>query len=239
LEEEAPGGVEERGVGNLEEEPLEPINTYEGRKQQAISKVKAMEGEEVTVGRGKGRAREEVTWTVIPESHPEGCDLQDDSSPSIVSSRLGLREIDAILRKAGYDILLAFIFIFISFKDWEEKLEKLNEAVSSESQSSAISSLSANNTPPAVALAERVLTDAQGGLHHQCTYPVRPNTAGKKRTMTRECALCRDEGRERKLVGTYCFECKVPLCCPSKWNSDRDCFEGHVSKIRRISGRGV
>lgn len=49
MEEEAPGGVEERGVGNLEEEPLEPINTYEGRKQQAISKVKAMEGEEVTV----------------------------------------------------------------------------------------------------------------------------------------------------------------------------------------------
>jgi len=131
LEEET-GGVEEREerpVGNLEEEPLEPINTYEGRKQQAVSKIKAMEGEEVTIGRGKGRAREEVTWTVIPESHPEGCDLQDDSSPSIVSSRLGLREIDAILRKAGYDILLAFIFIFISFKDWEEKLEKLNEAV--------------------------------------------------------------------------------------------------------------
>jgi hypothetical protein len=26
--------------------------------------------------------------------------------------------------------------------------------------------------PPAVTLAERVLTDAQGGLHHQCSYPV-------------------------------------------------------------------
>jgi len=85
LEQRAPG-VEERPVGNLEEEPLEPINTYAGRKQQAVSKVKAMEGEEVTVGRGKGRAHEEVTWTVIPESHPDGCDLQDDSSPSIVSS---------------------------------------------------------------------------------------------------------------------------------------------------------
>ena len=58
--------------------------------------------------------------------------------------------------------------------------ETVPTAISSESQSSAISSLSANNTPPAVALAERVLTDAQGGLHHQCTYPVRPNTAGKK-----------------------------------------------------------
>ena len=45
LEEET-GGVEEREerpVGNLEEEPLEPINTYEGRKQQAVSKIKAME----------------------------------------------------------------------------------------------------------------------------------------------------------------------------------------------------
>jgi hypothetical protein len=134
LEEEAPGRAEERPVGNLEEEPLEPINTYEGRKQQAISKIKAMEGKEVTVGRGKGRAREEVTWTVIPESHPDGYDLQDDSSPSIVSRRLGLREIDAIMRKAGFDVLLAFIFIFISFKDWEEKLDKMNEAVQLENE---------------------------------------------------------------------------------------------------------
>jgi len=60
--------------------------------------------------------------------------LQDDSSPSIVSSRLGLREIDAIMRKAGFDVLLAFIFIFISFKDWEEKLDKMNEAVQLENE---------------------------------------------------------------------------------------------------------
>ena len=57
LEEEAPGRIEDRPVGNLEEEPLEPINTYEGRKQQAISKIQAMEGQEVTIGRGKGGAR--------------------------------------------------------------------------------------------------------------------------------------------------------------------------------------
>ena len=112
----------------MEEELLEPINTYEGRKQQAISKIQAMEGQKVTIGRGKGGAREEVTWIVIPESHPDGCNLQDDSSPSIVSSHLGLREIDATLRKAGFDSLLAFLFSF-SFKDWEEILEKLNEAV--------------------------------------------------------------------------------------------------------------
>ena len=79
---------------------------------------------------------------------------------------------------------------------------------------------------PAVALAERVLNDALGGLHHHCTYPVHSNTAGKKRMMMRECALCRDEGQDRKLVGTYCLECKVSLCYPSKWKSDRDCFEG-------------
>ena len=32
----------------------------EGRKEQAASKIKAMEGEEVTIGRGKGRARDKI-----------------------------------------------------------------------------------------------------------------------------------------------------------------------------------
>jgi len=117
--------------------------------------------------------------------------------------------------------------------------ESVPTAISSESQSSAISSLSANNTPPAVTLAERVLTDAQGGLHHQCSYPVGASASGKKRTMTRECALCKEEEHDRRLVGTYCFDCQLPLCCVSKWNPDRDCFDQHVAKIRQTSGRGV
>jgi hypothetical protein len=117
--------------------------------------------------------------------------------------------------------------------------ESLPTAISSESHSSAVSSLSANNTPPAVTLAERVLTDAQGGLHHQCSYPVGASASGKKRTMTRDCALCKEEERDRRLVGTYCFDCQLPFCCVSKWNPDRDCFDQHVAKIRRISGRGV
>lgn len=117
--------------------------------------------------------------------------------------------------------------------------ESLPTAISSESQSSAVSSLSANNTPPAVTLAERVLTDAQGGLHHQCSYPVGASASGKKRTMTRDCTLCKEEERDRRLVGTYCFDCQLPFCCVSKWNPDRDCFDQHVAKIRRISGRGV
>ena len=115
LEEET-GGVEEREerpVGNLEEEPLEPINTYEGRKQQAVSKIKGMEAQEVTIGKGKGRAREEVTWTVIPESHPDGHDFQDDSSPSIVSGRLGLRDIDAHMRLDQYKLVFRSRFFRI------------------------------------------------------------------------------------------------------------------------------
>jgi hypothetical protein len=107
------------------------------------------------------------------------------------------------------------------------------------SASSASSTLTAGLQRDAVVVAQRVLTDAQGQMHHQCQYEVvTSEKSGKKSTKTRECSLCKEEGRKRKLVGTYCFDCQLSFCCITKWNPDHDCFAEHVTKIRRTSGRG-
>ncbi len=98
------------------------------------------------------------------------------------------------------------------------------------------SSLTNNN--PCVIIADRILVDAKGDSHHQVSYDIGVDKKGKKHRKTRECAMCKsDGGHKRTLVGQYCFECQLPLCCINKWNPDRDCFLEHVRKIRRTSER--
>ena len=111
------------------------MNTYKGRKQAALAKIRLLEGEQVTIGRGKGRVREEVTWTVILESSPD----DDDVSSGMDDCHLGLREIDSILRKAGFDIMLAFIFVYITFCDFQQKLDKMNAAIEADNSSNSSS----------------------------------------------------------------------------------------------------
>ncbi len=127
VEDDVDDSQEQRPVGNFD--AADPETTYEGRKQAALQKVRDMVGEEVTVTRGRGRAGESVTWTVIPESHPD-----DDDISTHPAKRIGLRHIDTIMRKAGYNVLLAYIFVHISFKDWKLQLAKVNEAVESDNR---------------------------------------------------------------------------------------------------------
>lgn len=98
------------------------------------------------------------------------------------------------------------------------------------------SSLTAHNQD--IVVADRVLVDAKGDSHHQVSYDIGVDKKGKKHRKTRECAMCKTDGNvKRKLVGQYCFECQLPLCCINKWNLDRDCFLAHVRKVRRTSAR--
>ena len=64
---------------------------------------------------------EALTWMVVPASHPD-VELEEDADD------LGLKTIRDV-KKAGYDILLANLFLHVTFKDWKAKLEVLNDAV--------------------------------------------------------------------------------------------------------------
>ncbi len=98
------------------------------------------------------------------------------------------------------------------------------------------SSLTGNNQD--VIVADRVVVDAKGFSHHQVSYDIGVDKKGKKHRKTRECTMCKTDGSvKRKLVGQYCFECQLPLCCINKWNLDRDCFLAHLTKIRRTLAR--
>ena len=113
--------VGERPVGNLEQ--AEPETTYEGRKQAALRRIAALAGEQVPVKKGR---MEEVVWTVVPDSHPDVERMNDKVTG------VGLKNIDSIMRKAGNDIILAYIFLHILFSDWKEKLQRLNVAIEAE-----------------------------------------------------------------------------------------------------------
>ena len=84
----------------------------------------------------------------------------------------------------------------------------------------------------------RTLKDNNGLLHHQAQYPVGVSKKGKRRSMTRECKLCKEAGGKKHLVGFYCLTCgeSAAYCCPNSY-SDRDCFSVHVSRIQRCSLR--
>jgi hypothetical protein len=56
--------------------------------------------------------KEEVVWTVFPESYP------DDVHSNAVNNGWGLKNINSIIQKASSDILLAYIFFHIAFVDW-------------------------------------------------------------------------------------------------------------------------
>jgi hypothetical protein len=83
----------------------------------------------------------------------------------------------------------------------------------------------------------RSFKDNNGLLHHQVRYPVGVSKKGKRRSMTRECKLCKETAKKH-LVGNYCLTCgeSSAYCCPNLYN-DRDCFKMHVERIQRCSNR--
>jgi hypothetical protein len=83
------------------------------------------------------------------------------------------------------------------------------------------------------------LTDANGTDHHQIAYEIGTGITGKRRTKTRPCVLCLQNNNKRRLVGFGCFTCGFALCCPTKQNQDRDCFQEHVNSVCRRSERQV
>jgi hypothetical protein len=84
----------------------------------------------------------------------------------------------------------------------------------------------------------RTIKDNYGLLHHQVPYPVTVGKNGKRSTLIRECKLCKEKGLKKHLVGHYCLTCgeMFAYCCPSKYNTERDCFKDHVAAIKRTSG---
>jgi hypothetical protein len=113
---------------------------------------------------------------------------------------------------------------------------QVSPSIPGELSNATVNCLTAHNQD--VIVADRVLVDAKGFSHHQVSYDIGVDKKGKKQRKTRECAMCKTDGSvKRKLVGQYCFECQVPLCCINKWNLDRDCFLAPVRKIRRTLAR--
>jgi hypothetical protein len=79
------------------------------------------------------------------------------------------------------------------------------------------------------------LTDPNGTDHHQIAYEIGTGRTGKKRTKTRPCVLCLKNGNKRRLVGFRCYTRNMAFCCHTKLNTNRDCFEEHVTSICRPS----
>jgi hypothetical protein len=68
-------------------------------------------------------------------------------------------------------------------------------------------SLTAHNQD--VAVADRVLLDAQGDSHHQVSFVIGVYRKGKKHRNARECTMCKSDGSvKRNFVDQFCFECQ-------------------------------
>ena len=78
----------------------------------------------------------------------------------------------------------------------------------------------------------RSITDSNGLIHHLVKYDITTDPSGRKRTKTRKCKLCLEQGKRRD-VGQYCFTCgESTTCCNTM---ERDCFSEHVKQIKRIT----
>jgi hypothetical protein len=110
-----------------------------------------------------------------------------------------------------------------------------NITVSNASQesTSSTSTLTADKLP----ISLRKMEDANGTEHHQIAYEITTGSTGKRRTKTRLCVLCLRNNNKKRLVGYGCYTCGIALCCITKQNVDRDCFEEHVKSVCRRSVR--
>jgi hypothetical protein len=81
-----------------------------------------------------------------------------------------------------------------------------------------------------ILIPECTLTDVNGVLHHQVSYPIGQQTSGKEMYKNVTCKMCKSNGK-RRLVHYYCHTCGLSaLYCADK---ERDCFCIYVLMITR------
>jgi hypothetical protein len=112
-DEEVPDGM----PGQLPSEDQQPKD-YATIKQQAKEKIAAMVGHEITVST---RSNGAITWKVIASNDPT------EIIPEKESIQYGLKGF-AIENYKKSDIFVS-IFLKVAFKNWKEKVVKMNEAV--------------------------------------------------------------------------------------------------------------
>jgi hypothetical protein len=96
---------EERPVGVVSEAPAEDTATYAGRKQAALHRIRSLCGQRVVIEKNRN---EFLEWTVVAE-------LQPDDDDEDIDECVGLKNLSEVTRDR-YDILLAHLFLHLTFK---------------------------------------------------------------------------------------------------------------------------
>jgi len=86
-----------------------------------------------------------------------------------------------------------------------------------------------------IVVAIRALEDVNGVVHHQVQYEKTRSSKGKLHTKSRMCKLCDNNESAWRLMGFYCSTCNIPLCCPTRFVPQRDCFKQHVEGVWRVT----
>jgi len=106
-EEQAPqeSSQQERPVGVVSKAPAEDATTYARQKEAALCQIRSLCGQRVVIERNRN---ESLEWIVVVESQPEDEDIDIDEE-------IGLKKLSEVTR-ARYDILLAHLFLLLTFK---------------------------------------------------------------------------------------------------------------------------
>jgi len=85
--------------------PAEDATTYARQKEAALCQIRSLCGQRVVIERNRN---ESLEWIVVVESQPEDEDIDIDEE-------IGLKKLSEVTR-ARYDILLAHLFLLLTFK---------------------------------------------------------------------------------------------------------------------------
>ncbi len=96
---------QERPVGVVSEAPAEDTATYAGQKQAALCWIGSLCEQRVVIEKNRN---EFLEWTVVAE-------LQPDDDDEDIDECVGLKNLSEVTR-AQYDILLAHLFLHLTFK---------------------------------------------------------------------------------------------------------------------------
>ena len=87
-----------------------------------------------------------------------------------------------------------------------------------------------------IVVAVRALEDVNGVMHHQQVQCKKTRCSrGKLHMKTRMCKLCNDNENAQRLIRFYCSTCNIPLCCPTWFVTQRDCFKHHVEGVWHVT----
>ena len=89
----------------MSEASAEDATTYAGQKEAALRQIRSLCGQRVVIERNRN---ESLEWIVVVESQPEDEDIDIDEE-------IGLKKLSEVTR-ARYDILLAHLFLLLTFK---------------------------------------------------------------------------------------------------------------------------